>query len=293
MIIYLTNENSLKMKFKRLILLNSWFIIGVFISYAQERSIRKTNSFNIKNDFLLLNFDCKTDVDDLQSIAGFMTLASSKQFSSLKFHAVAGTYGVQEGLYVPPNELFQLAFNDNWTDAHKNLNVAVIKVMEQIEPTLKNGGNIWIAEAGQSDFTALLIKAIQLSHPTMSIKERIHVVQHSDWNEEVTTPEFLNYAKRMSNYHKIPDGNALGNGTPGFRSQDYNTWRNKFKNPDLIAVWELAISLSNKYNGEDGRYNNEAITNGGLDFSDLSEVCWILGLKDIVDIEEFFKRYAN
>ncbi len=274
----------------------SLFIFIVFFSSTQVVSsseIPNSKNFDMDSDMLLLNFDCKTDVDDLQTIAGFMTLASSKQFSSLKFHAVAGTYGVQEGLYVPANELFQLAFKDNWTDAHKNVNAAVIKVMEEIKSTLNNGGNIWIAEAGQSDFTALLIKAIQHSHPTMSIKERIHVVQHSDWNEEVTTTEFLDYVKRISNYHKIQDGNALGNGTPGFRSPEYDSWKKKFKNPELIAIWELAISLSNKYNGEDGRYNNEAIANGGLDFSDLSEVCWILGLEDIVDMEEFFEKFAH
>ena len=28
-------------------------------------------------------------------------------------------------------------------------------------------------------------------------------------------------------------------------------------------------------------------------FSDLSEVCWILGLEGIHDTQEFFNRYAN
>ena len=38
---------------------------------------------------------------------------------------------------------------------------------------------------------------------------------------------------------------------------------------------------------------NEAISAGGLDFSDHSEVCWILGLQDIKDTEEFFNLYAQ
>jgi len=30
-----------------------------------------------------------------------------------------------------------------------------------------------------------------------------------------------------------------------------------------------------------------------LDFSDLSEVCWILGLQDIKDTEHFFNLYSK
>lgn len=48
-----------------------------------------------------------------------------------------------------------------------------------------------------------------------------------------------------------------------------------------------------QYNGVEGRYNNVAVAAGGVDFYDLSEVCWILGLEGIYDTQEFFKRYAN
>ena len=78
-------------------------------------------------DLLLAQFDCKTDVDDLHSVAALSTLLSNSDFSRIKYHAVAGTYGTQEGLYVPPNELFQLAFGNSWTDAHKNLESAIIQ----------------------------------------------------------------------------------------------------------------------------------------------------------------------
>ena len=60
-----------------------------------------------------------------------------------------------------------------------------------------------------------------------------------------------------------------------------------------MDIWQLAIDISNEYNGKEGRYNNAAIAAGGLDFSDLSEVCWILGLRDIKDTEHFFKLFAN
>jgi hypothetical protein len=269
---------------------------ALFVAFKSEANgiiSSKPGSFNIEKDLLLVQFDCKTDVDDLQSAAALATLLTHSEFSAIHYYAVAGTYGIQEGLYVPPNQLFQLAFGNNWTDAHENVQNAVKQVLVIIKATFLNQGDIWIAEAGQSDFTASLIKAVQSDMPEIITSQRIHVVQHSDWNEQSTSPEKLQFVKENTDYHKIPDGNVVGNGTPGFRSPEYTEWKNHITNPKLIAIWQLAIDLSNKYNGKEGRYNNAAISAGGLDFSDLSEVCWILGLQLIKDTEEFFSLYAN
>ena len=250
-------------------------------------------NFNMEKDLLLVQFDCKTDVDDLHTVAAFRTLVSHERFSNINYHAVAGTYGMQEGLYVPPNDLFQLAFGDNWTDAHNNVKGAVEKVKSLVIKTLEQGGDVWIADAGQSDFSAELVKAVQQELPKMETLKRIHVVQHADWNEEVTTPEKLYFVKENTEYTKIPDGNGVGNGTPGFRDPEFTSWKDNISDPELTQIWQLAIDLGNKYNGKEGRYNNEAILAGGLDFSDLSEVCWILGLSNIKDVEHFFKLYSN
>ena len=214
-------------------------------------------------------------------------------FSTIKYHAVAGTYGIQEGLYVPPNDLFELAFGDNWTDAHGNFEMAVDNVKAVVKNTLNNNGDIWIAEAGQSDFSAELVKAIQADLPEVNTSRRIHIVQHGKWNEKVTSPENLDFVKQNTDYLKIPDGNVTGNGTPGFRSPDYKVWESKITNPKLKEVWQLAVDLSIKYNGKESRFNNEAVAAGGLDFSDLVEICWILGLQNIENTEDFFNLYSN
>jgi hypothetical protein len=280
------------MKHKVLIFIALATVFLIFKSNAGDKSSTQAGSFNIEKDLLLLQYDCKTDVDDLHTVAATATLLSDTKFSNIHHHAVAGTYGIQEGLYVPPNELFQLAFGDNWSDAHGNYDKAVEQVKGLIKATLANQGDIWIADAGQSDFTASVIKAVQSDLPEINSSQRIHVVQHSDWNEEVTAPANLQFVKENADYHKIPDGNAVGNGTPGFRSPDYRLLKDKIAIPELIDIWQLAIEISNKYNGKEGRYNNEAIAAGGVDFSDLAEVCWILGLQDIKDAEQFFKQYA-
>lgn len=264
-----------------------------FISFKSNvayKSYPLAGRFNIEKDLLLVQFDCKTDVDDLHTVAGLATLLSDSNFSKINYHAVAGTYGIQEGLYVPPNDLFQLAFGDNWTDAHNNIKPAVEQVKDMVKTTLNSQGDIWIAEAGQSDFTAELVKALQTEWPKLNTLKRIHVVQHSDWNEKSTSPESLEFVKNNTDYHKIPDGNTVGNGTPGFHDAGYTYWNEKIENPKLNNIWQLATDLSNKFNGKEGRYNNPAIAAGGLDFSDLSEVCWILGVQDIKDTEQFFIR---
>ena len=242
---------------------------------------------------LLVNFDCKTDVDDIHTAAALITLMSHSKFEKVNYHAVAGTYGIQEGLYVPPNDLFQLAFEDNWSDGHANSDKALEQVMKKVKKALHKDGEIWIAEAGQSDFTAKLVKVIQAELPKIDVSQRIHVVQHSDWNEKVTSPESLKFVQATTDYLKIADGNAVGNGTPGFRIPEYTGWENEINDPKLLGIWELAVEIGLEYNGKDGRYNNQAVASGGLDFSDLSEVCYIFGIQNIKDAPEFFEEYGR
>ena len=196
------------------------FLILSTSCFSRANQPEQDKQFNAEKDLLVMQFDCKTDVDDIHSAAAFKTLLSSPEFSAINYFAVAGTYGIQKGLYVPPNGLFQQAFEDNWTDAHANKTKAVERMKNVALECLQKGGNVWIAEAGQSDFSAELIKAIQKDIPEVNTAERIHIVQHSDWNEEVTSATSLAFVKANSNYHKIPDGNVEGNGTPGFLSID-------------------------------------------------------------------------
>ncbi|THD65866.1 hypothetical protein E7Z59_14900 [Robertkochia marina] len=277
------------MKIKLSILL----LLSALFNNAQNINSLPQGSFDPEKDLLLANYDCKTDVDDLQSVAAFATLLADVKFQKVKYHAVAGAYGIQDGLYVPPNDLFSLAFGDHWSDAHEDISKAINRVKTLAKGVLEDQGDLWIAEAGQSDFSAQLVQALQADMPEVDLSKRIHIVQHSDWNEEVTSPASLAYVKTNTDYIKIPDGNGVGNGSPGFRSPKFTNWKDKVNNPRLIKIWELAIALSNRYNGKEGRYHNEAISAGGMDFSDTSEICWILGLKDIKDIEQFFNLFSE
>jgi len=249
--------------------------------------------FNKDRDLYLAHFDLKTDVDDLLSVAAVATMLADERFDNVTYHAVAGAYGNQSGAYVPANDLFELAFGENWSDAHGDFNKALEEVSSLATKVIHNGGKIWIAEGGQSDFSAALLREIHNRLPDADIKNSVHIVQHSDWNEEVTTPENLAYVKNVASYHKIPDGNTCGNGTPGFRSDQVIDWRQSINDPRLKSIWEKAIAIANKFNGADGRYLNEAIMKGGLDFSDAVETCWIFGFNNLVDSNEFFQEFST
>lgn len=260
---------------------------------AHDHSPKSLGRFHLDTDLFLAHFDSKTDVDDIHSVAAVATMLADPRFSEVRYHAVAGAYGIQEGLYVPANELFELAFGRNWSDAHNDYEQALSEVTELVSVTLKRGGTVWIADAGQSDFSTDIVKQVVATLPEINPKERIHIVQHSEWNEKVTTPKKLAYVKSNAAYHKIPNGNGVGNGTPGFRTDNPVDWRQYITEPRKIEIWEMAIAIANHYNAKDGRYNNTAIGGGGMDFSDVSETCWIFGFNHLENTESFFEEFGS
>ena len=271
-------------------------LIITFLSscdYRENSEPDLLGKFDRDKDLYLAHFDVKTDVDDVHSVAGVATMLADPRFSKVRYHAVAGTYGIQEGLYVPAERVFDLAFGDHWSDAHGDFDKALDEVCSLSIETLNDGGSIWIAEAGQSDFSAALIRNIQELMPEAIVKDRVHVVQHADWNEEVTTAEDLAFVKESASYRKIPSGNALGNGSPGFRSNTAVNWQEYVSDLRLTEIWTAAVEVANKYNGADGRYLNEAIQNGGLDFSDVAETAWIFGFSDLTDANDFFEEFSG
>ena len=273
----------------------SFVIVVLLASCAspEDSSPDLLGRFDRDKDLYLAHFDVKTDVDDVHSVAAVATMLADPRFSKVRYHAVAGTYGVQEGLYVPAEEVFELAFGDHWSDAHGDFDKALDDVLSLSIETLNDEGSIWIADGGQSDFSAALIRKIHELIPEPAVRDRVHVVQHADWNEEVTTAQDLAFVKVSASYQKIPSGNAPGNGSPGFRSNTAVNWQEYVHDSRLTKIWTMAVGVANKYNGVDGRYLNEAIRDGGLDFSDVAETAWIFGFNDLTDANDFFEEFSG
>jgi hypothetical protein len=258
-----------------------------------DKSSSIIGKFDTSKDLFLAQFDSKTDVDDIHTIAAVATMLRHPRMAQVNYHAVAGAYGIQDGLYVPAPELFESAFGGHWSNAHISRVQALQEVVVIVQQTLNKGGDIWIAEAGQSDFSAAMVREVQQTLAAIDTKTRIHLVQHSEWNQDSATPEDLAFVKQQTDYHKIADGNATGNGTPGFRSEDSALWLSPLADKNVSHLWQAAKNIAEKYNGVEGRYNNSAIAKGGLDFSDTAEMCWIFGFDNIVDVNGFFDVFVG
>ncbi|NLZ95375.1 MAG: hypothetical protein GX921_06075, partial [Bacteroidales bacterium] len=136
------------MRNKTLLYIVTVISLLAFSCNSSDKTPSQLGHFNAEKDLLLVQLDCKTDVDDLQTAAGLATLMSNSEFSEINYHVVTGAYGIQGGLYLSPNSLLELAFKNNWTDAHENFESAIEQVKLFVEATLENEGDIWIAEAG-------------------------------------------------------------------------------------------------------------------------------------------------
>ncbi|MBU2879915.1 MULTISPECIES: hypothetical protein [Aliiglaciecola] len=273
---------------KRLYLL-TLFTVSVLFSLLSHAA-NDVPQFDKTKDLLLLNFDLKTDVDDIHTIAALDLIIKAKAFENINYFAVSGTYGVQGGLYVPADSLFDLVFKNNWTDAHMQRKQALAATAQRITQTIASGGRVWVAEAGQSDFTQeLLHNLAQMNKPLT--KDQIIVVQHSTWNENETSKDALAFVKAHTTYVKVPDGNVAANGSPGFNNTSFSVKKLEADNLPSSQVWKIANAISTQYNGVNERYQNDSIHYGGADFSDLVEVIWILGITEVDTVEQFFAKF--
>lgn len=270
-----------------------FLVMAISCGTETEKQEQLTSRFDRSNDLLLLHYDCKTDVDDLHSVAAAATLLNNPDYSDISYHAVAGAYGNQDGLYVPPNDLFNLAFGKHWSDAHADFEAAASAVSSLAVQQLQGGGDIWIAEAGQSDFSGEVLRRIREALPEVNTLARVNIIQHSNWNETETTLRYFDYVRQHAAYRKIADGNSADNDTPGYTTKEQLNIEDLVSNEASSEVWSKAIEIANIYNGVDGRYLNQSIKAGGFDFSDFVEVWWILELTNADSPRDFLKIYGT
>lgn len=247
--------------------------------------------FNPGADLLISNFDSKPDVDDLHSIAALSTVLRSPTYSNVDYIAVAGAYGQQGGEYIDAPNLFNLAFGDNWLDAHNQRDETIEALANRVIGVLENGGHIWVQDAGQSDVSSDVVKRVSELRPDLETQSYYHVVQHSEWNESVTDPDKLVTLKALGDYRRIPDGNALGNGSPGYVSNSPDLWPVLLAHPKVGPVWNEAKLIADDRN-PDAAYVNPHIVAGGIDFSDTAEVAYILGFDDMFGASEFVATFV-
>lgn len=280
-------------------LLTSILIASFLFANATDRPI-----FDKKKDLLLAQFDSKPDPDDIHAQAALGCMLLHKDLKGVKYYAVAGAYGIQNGDFIDSDDLFNMAFGKKWTDAHEDWDGSVQNITNKVISVLEKGGKVWVQEAGQSNITADWIKEVLKTIPETTVKSNVIVVQHSNWNEKQTASEDLEYVKGKSTYFSLDDGNAPDGADWGDRGP-YSTPEYRAKDSKWIELAKTTTNKkANKLWTEADRVIDEMFPDGfphewsyihfdGVDYSDCVENWWILNIGEVADnTEKFWDRYV-
>lgn len=223
-------------------------------------------------DLISLHYDHAPDRDD-----GHATVAALAVVRALGIvpHVVSGAHGTGNAdQYQPEAEVvMRAAWGSAWEDANGNRQAAVNATSSRWLNTLLNGGDIWVAEGGQSDLTTAVVRSINSSNPSINTRTRIHVVQHSRFNESNSNQSDLRFSQANTDYILIDDGNNDN------RTADLNMRSDRFvqlaRNSQFGSAWNAAFSYLDP--------------NFKLDFSDTVLLLHILGIgrDQIATVEDF------
>lgn len=245
----------------------------------QAQSATGTRTFNPGADLISLHYDHAPDLDDGQSAAADRTMLESlfgRAWLAAHVVAVSGAYGKNGPQFVPASDrVMDAAWGDagGWLAAHRDREGAIDALTTRWIRALKAGGDIWVKEGGQSDITAAAVKRLPAPFQNEA-RTRIHVIQHSTWNEDQTTPDALEYSREHTDYVKIRDANTYLNVLGG----DRTFVAAATSHPSFGRIWRSAFA-----------YYDPAVR---LDFSDTGELMHILGLGEL-GVSEFRQRYLE
>jgi hypothetical protein len=251
-------------------------------TYGTASSDSGSIDFDPSKDLISLHYDNAPDRDDGHSTVAAKTIVDTYDLNVV---VVSGTYGTNGSDYDPSSEAVMDATwgEDGWINAHSDTEEAVNEVGQLWLQTIENGGNVYVAEGGQSDFTFAAATYVQEHGGDTS---KIHIVQHSNWNENNTSDGVLDQLECMGvKYTKIDDGNSA-NSTADLNVTGSSSSADYFEEAALNSQWADAWQSAFNYldpNTDTGNYN----TGGRIDFSDTVELLYILGLNEIETVEDF------
>jgi hypothetical protein len=228
-----------------------------------------TRTFASDRDLLSLHYDHAPDKDDGQSAAADRTILQALYgLAWIRAHvvAVSGAYGRNATEFnADSDRVMDAVFNDcgGWLAAHAHREQAIAEATRRWTEVLKAGGDVWVKEGGQSDFTADVVRGIGSRLPGIDTSTRIHVVQHSRWNEDQTTEAALDYVRQNTHYIRIRDANTYLNVKGGDKAFVTAALQHRALGP----MWKAAFA-----------YYPPAER---LDFSDTGELMHILGLGEM------------
>jgi hypothetical protein len=256
---------------------------------------------NIKKDvdLISLHYDHAKDPDDCHSAAADRTIIQSEfglDWMKKNVVAVSGACGVENcDTFVPGTDaVMDAVFNGvaGWVpayteDGYAQWDAAVDTLTDRWCETLQAGGDVWVKEGGQSDFTADVLAAVRSQLPNIDTAKKVHVVQHgsaansddTSLNEIWADQAKLAFVKANTDYIGVRNGNEYLHWPYG----EYGAEKAAFgaaalAHPVFGPSWEAAFALMS--------YTVR------VDFSDTAMLMNILGLGEM-NIANFKNRYLD
>jgi hypothetical protein len=239
-------------------------------------------------DLLALHYDNCPDRDDGHAIAAGKSVVETLGINNVM--VVNGTCGntIRDRFVQASFAVVTAAWGDGYLDAANQREASVSRATDRWASVLSNGGNVWVAEGGQSDFTADIVRRMAGQYPNVSL-QRIHIVQHSAgstaYNEKFTDSANLAYLKSNTSYQAIANGNVGGNGTA-----DLNTQSSYFVGIARAGRFSSEWNAAFAYLPPDCAVRTE---NCKLDFSDTVELLYIVDDRRIDTVDDFASNYLK
>jgi len=240
------------------------------------------------NDLLVLHYDNCPDRDDGHAIPAGKSIVEKYGINNVL--TVNGTCGnsIRNRFVDESQSVMQASWGNSYLDAHNQRNLSVNTAAIRWASTLSNGAHVWVAEGGQSDFTADVVRKIESNYGSSSLK-RIHIIQHSAgstaYNEKFTDAANLAYLKNRTSYQPVANGNVGGNGTADLNAQSsyfvFTARASRFS-----AEWNAGFD----YLPPDCAVRKESCK---LDFSDTVEVLYIIGDTQTQSVNDFANNYLK
>ena len=181
-----------------------------------------------------------------------------------------------------------VVWGNNYLDAHNQRTASVNTSANEWASVLANGGSVWVAEGGQSDFSADIVRRIASQFSGINLK-KITIVQHSAgstaYNERFTDAANLTYLRNTISYQTIPTGNAGNNGSADLNSQS-SFFVSTARSGRFSTEWNAAFN----YLRPDCAIRTE---NCKLDFSDTVEVLYLVNDQATRSVNDFANTYLR
>jgi len=182
--------------------------------------------------------------------------------------------------YQPGSEAVARAtWGNQWLDYFNNGQQSIQTATQRWAQVLSNGGDVWVAEGGPSDFTASVLTSLDRQFPSLNLK-KVHVIQHAagarSFNEANSAR--IGIVKRLSDYRAIPNGNIGGNGSANLNS---------------LSTFFVGVARQSEFASEWNAAFNYLPPTRRLDFSDTVELLYLINDTSTKTVDDFARKYLR